>query len=68
MTKRSTTKYMVLLSVIVLSIVGCSTVTYVSGSREVKMVATVKSNPVQQTQSLDQEGLITAHYTGAGLD
>jgi len=61
MTKRSTTKYMVLLSVIVLSIAGCSTVTYVSGSREVKMVATVKSNHVQQTQSLDQEGLITAN-------
>jgi len=58
---RSTTKYMGLLSVIVLSIVGCSTVTYVSGSREVKMVATVKSNHVQQTQSIDQEGLITAN-------
>ena len=58
---RSTITYIGLLSVIVLSIIGCSTVTYVSGSREVKMVATVKSNHAQQTRRLNQEGLVTAN-------
>ena len=58
---RSTRTYIGLLSVIVLSIIGCSTMTYVSGSREVKMVATVKSNHVQQTRRLNKEGLVTAN-------
>ncbi len=58
---RSTTMYMGLLSIIVLSIIGCSTVTYVSGSRDVKMAATVKSNHVQQTRRLNQEGIVTAN-------
>ncbi len=35
--------------------------TYVSGSREINMVATIKSNQVQETQRLNEEGLITAN-------
>ena len=35
--------------------------TYVSGSREVKMVATIKSNHVQQTRRLNHEGVVTAN-------
>jgi hypothetical protein len=58
---RSTTMYMGLLAIIVLSIIGCSTMTYVSGSREVKMVATIKSNHVQQTRRLNHEGVVTAN-------
>jgi len=61
MTMRSTTIYIGLLSIIVLSIIGCSTVTYVSGSRGVKMAATIKSNHVQQTRRLNQEGIVTAN-------
>ncbi len=58
---RSPVVYVGLLSVVVISIVGCATVTNIASSRQVKMVATIKSNQVQQTRRLNQEGLVTAN-------
>ncbi len=57
---RSTVVYVGFLSLVVMSIVGCATVTNIASSRQVKMVATIKSNQVQQTRRLNQEGLVTA--------
>ncbi len=49
-----------LLSIVVVSIIGCATATHIASSRQVSMVTAIKSNQVQQTRRLDQEGLVTA--------
>ncbi len=53
--------YLGLLSVVVISIIGCATVTNITSSRRVNMEATIKSNQVQQTRRLNQEGLVAAN-------
>ena len=58
---RSSLVYVGLLSVVVMSMVGCATVTNVANSRQVNMVATIKGNQVQQTRRLNQMGLVTAN-------
>ncbi len=58
---RSPLMYVGFLSVVVMSIVGCATVTNIASSRQVKMVAAIKSNQVQQTRRLNQEGLVAAN-------
>lgn len=50
-----------LLSVVMMSLVGCATVTNIASSRQVTMVATIKNNQVQQTRRLNHEGLVTAN-------
>ncbi len=49
-----------LLSVFVLSLIGCATATHIASSRQVSMVTVIKNNQAQQTRRLDQEGLVTA--------
>jgi hypothetical protein len=49
-----------LLSVIMVSIIGCTTATHVASSRQVSMEAAIKTNQTQQTRRRDQEGLVTA--------
>ena len=57
---RSLTACVGLLSVVAVSIIGCTTGAYIAGSRKVNMVAAIESNGVQQTLRLTQEGLVTA--------
>lgn len=57
---RSLTVYVGLLSVFIVSIIGCTTATYVASSRKVNMLAAIESNGVQQTLRSTQEGLVTA--------
>ncbi|MBT6563484.1 MAG: hypothetical protein HON76_13260 [Candidatus Scalindua sp.] len=45
----------------VMLITGCATVTNIANSRQVNMIATIKSNKVQQTRRLDQGGVVTAN-------
>ncbi len=52
--------YVGLLSIIVVSIIGCTTETHVASSRQVNMVVAIKNNQLHQTRQLDQEGLVTA--------
>ena len=49
-----------LLSVALVSIIGCTTATHVARSRQVSMVTAIKNNQAQQTRRLNQEGLVTA--------
>ncbi|MCR4291180.1 MAG: hypothetical protein NUV86_13075 [Candidatus Scalindua sp.] len=50
-----------LLSLVAISIVGCAAVTNVASSRQVNMVAIIKSNQAQQTRRSPQEGIVTAN-------
>lgn len=58
---RSSLAYIGLLSMVAMSIVGCTTVTNIANSRQVNMVATIKSSQVQQTRRLDQGGVVTVN-------
>jgi hypothetical protein len=58
---RSPVMYVGFLSVVVMSIVGCATMTNTASSRQVNMAATIKSNQVQQTRRSSQEGTVTAN-------
>ncbi len=49
-----------LLSVIVVSIIGCAAATHVVSSRQVSMVAAINNNQTQQTRRLNREGIVTA--------
>lgn len=49
-----------LLSLIMPLIIGCVTAAHIADSRQVSMVALIKSNHLQQTRRLDQEGYVTA--------
>ncbi len=50
-----------LLSVFVLSIIGCATATHIASSRQISMITIIKNNQVQQTRRLHQEGLVAAN-------
>ena len=58
---RSPFVYMGLLSVVVMLITGCATVTNIANTRQVNMVATIKSNEEQQTRRLNKEGVVMAN-------
>ena len=49
-----------LLSVVLVSIIGCATATHVARSRQVSMVTAIKNNQAQQTRRLNQEGIVAA--------
>ncbi len=49
--------------VVVMSIVGCTTVTNNASSRQVNMVTTIKNNQAQQTRRTSQEGMVTANIS-----
>lgn len=57
---RSFFVYVGLLSAVVMSQVGCSTMANLARSRQVNLVATIKSNQAQHTQRSSQEGKVTA--------
>ena len=58
---RSPLVYVGLLSTVVMSIVGCATMTNIDSSRQVNMVAVIKSDQAQQTQRSSREGTVTAN-------